>query len=94
MRAEGWILTIVIVLLLVMGFELHAIRAVLITDRSDSTQYANARWREIDGVARTISTYRAIGENEDDFVAKHERAVKAMIRALEETPQTERTEQR
>jgi len=94
---ERWVYFLAIALLLVMGYELHAMRAsveVLIRDRSEPAQRAASNWREINGVSRTISTYRLVGEHQDDFIHRHEAATRAMIEELSKTPDSERTERR
>ncbi len=56
-----WAIGIVLVLLVLTQYELHALNtgfSVLIHSRMEDTQYANAHWRETNGILQTITTYR------------------------------------
>lgn len=67
---------------------------VLVHTRIEDTQLASSRWREIEGIATSITTYREAGENEGEFVDRHMAAMRKMRDALKVEPDSERIERR
>lgn len=97
MRREHWPVWIAATLALVALFELHGLGksvGVLIHSRIADTQIASARWREKNGVANSITTYREVMESEEEFIRRHMQAVREMEKAQGEEAQTTRTEHR
>ena len=92
-----WAITIVLALLALTQYELHALNSsvsVLIRSRMEDTQIASARWRETNGVANSITTYREVLETEEEFIRRHMRAVREMSKAQGEEAQATREERR
>lgn len=78
-------------------YELHALNASVTTmlhTRMEDTQIASARWREINGIAQSITTYREFLESQDEFVRRHQDAVDAMARRLLEDAAATKVERR
>lgn len=67
---------------------------VLVHTRIEDTQLATSRWREIDGIATSVTTYREARENEGEFVERHLAAMREMRDALKAEPDSERIERR
>lgn len=67
---------------------------VLVHTRVEDTQLAASRWREIEGVATSLTTYREAGEDEAAFVDRHLAAMRKMRDALKAEPEAERIEHR
>lgn len=92
-----WAIGIVLALLALTQYELHALNSsvgVLIRSRMEDTQIASARWREKNGVANSITTYREVLETEEEFIKRHMQAVREMTKAEGEGAQTTREERR
>ena len=87
-----WPVWIVLALLLLTQYELHALTTgvdIIVSTRSDLTQYASASWREIQGIGYTVRTYRDPREESDVFVQRHEEAVRALAKILDKKPDAE-----
>lgn len=67
---------------------------LLVHTRVEDTQLAASRWREIEGVATSLTTYREAGENEGEFVERHLTAMRKMRDALKVEPDSERIERK
>lgn len=81
-----------LILIAAVAFELHALRSgvdILVSTRTDLTQYASAGWREVRGISYSIRTYRDPREEGEAFVRRHEEAVRAMAGILDAIPDTE-----
>lgn len=92
-----WAIGIVLVLLVLTQYELHALNAgfsVLIHSRMEDTQLANAHWREINGIMHSVTTYRESMETEQDFILRHMQAVKEMAKAQGEDPKATKEQRR
>jgi hypothetical protein len=92
-----WAITIVLALLALTQYELHALNSsvsVLIRSRMEDTQIASARWRETNGVANSITTYREVLETEEEFIRRHMQSVREMTKAQGEDAQATREERR
>ena len=97
MRREHWPVWIAATLALVALFELHGLGksvGVLIHSRIADTQIASARWREKNGVANSITTYREVLETEQEFIKRHMQAVREMTKAEGEGAQATREERK
>ena len=97
MRSDRWIYCVALALLCLMGYEIHALRSgvdMLAASRAEPSQIASSRWREIDGVSRTINTYRLAGEQESEFVRRHEAVTDAMLQQLARSHDSERIQRR
>jgi len=92
-----WLGSLVALGLILMGFELHGLNervGVLVHSRMVDTQNATSRWREMDGIALSISTYRDPVETEAEFVKRHQAAVEAMTKRVGDSARSERVEHR
>ncbi len=92
-----WAIGIVLVLLVLTQYELHALNAgfsVLIHSRMEDTQLANAHWREINGIMHSVTTYRESMETEQDFILRHMQAVKEMAKVQGEEARTTKEQRR
>lgn len=76
------------------GIELRGLRSgldLLVRSGVDVTQHASASWREVDGVAFSVRTYRNPSEDATEFVRRHADAVLAMGASITgRSPDTER----
>ena len=92
-----WLVGIALATLALTQYELHALNSsvsVLVRTRMEDTQIASARWRETNGVANSIATYREVMESEAEFVRRHMQAVREMAKVQGEDAQTTREERR
>lgn len=92
-----WAVGIVLGLLVLTQYELHALNtgfSVLIHSRMEDTQYANAHWRETNGILQTITTYRESMETEQEFILRHMEAVKEMAKVQGEEARTTKEQRR
>lgn len=92
-----WAVGLVLVLLVLTQYELHALNTgfgVLIHSRMEDTQIASARWRERNGVAQSITTYREHMETEQEFIKRHQQAVREMEKSQGEEAQATREERK
>ena len=97
MKLIDWLGSLVALGLILMGFELHGLNervGVLVHSRMVDTQNATSRWREMDGIALSISTYRDPIETEEEFVKRHQAAVEAMTKRVGDSARSERVEHR
>lgn len=92
-----WAVGIVLGLLVLTQYELHALNSsvnVLIRSRMEDTQYANAHWRETNGILQTITTYRESMETEQEFILRHMEAVNEMAKVQGEEARTTKEQRR
>jgi len=92
-----WLVGIALAILVLTQYELHALNSsvsVLVRTRMEDSQIASARWREKNGVANSVTTYREVMETEQEFIKRHMQAVREMTKAEGEDAQTTREERR
>lgn len=97
MSRTDWLLAAVLALGIGASMKLWSLSGgveVLVKSRIEPTQSARANWREVNGVANSITTYREIDETDAEFVARHQDAVDAMTQRMSEEPRTTRVEHR
>lgn len=98
MKRENWPVWVAIATTTALCLvELHGLNervSVLVHSRMVDTQNATSRWREMDGIALSISTYRDPVETEAEFVKRHQAAVEAMTKRVGDSARNEHVEHR
>lgn len=97
MKLIDWLGSLMVLGLILMGYELHGLNervSVIVHSRMVDTQNAISHWREMDGIALSISTYRDPIETDEEFVKRHQRAVLEMAKQLGNSAWSEHVEHR
>lgn len=84
MSRTDWLLAAVVLLGALASLKVWSLAAgvdVLVHTRGDVTQHARTDWREASGMATNLTTWRDPRETDEEFVERHENAVREMTKA-------------